>query len=831
MPEINRPYSILVHHRPARIVFIADSERKSASGDFLKNVDEIFDHNGSVWGGRRNLVFFGPKLALDSDQWSLLQLFDPDVVASFGALDQSQLKAFDRTVGPILIQDLLPMRGTERNLNAWGNLCSVGVPPFPDLIEQLDKNFLSLKPRPLVLFNFSVDCPKAIKRFIHWNFGEFYQNRVGGRTQRVLALERMLAEIPTRYFEISDVHSLADALSYMAGTILTPQKPPLYFTYPLGLCSSFQDAPWSSSYAEAVFTVIIGESSFDIEDFWNGPVWNQCWNDPLSHQLWIPPDLAETPQFLEGLELWLARFTNAGSSHTRSVDYRSRSWSADRLERFAQRFQTGRLRIQYIINSEKFYTAREQIKASSRPGVSARRLGHPSVDTQRLNAIGPHNTFTINLPRILDVTKGYGGWMADIAIEYVSEIEGLFTSESWCRFPRPHCVEIVQQIFKKPARINLDGFPVVQFERRPPIRGTPPSTILTVRLPRHQAIVQSAVCNPQPPVFISADQRHGLKNSRPSIDAQISDKGKHLAAVLTLFNGVHNALGFFGDPYWRQVSHSMVEAKNNPEFVSRLENKLKGLFLKHKVPTTAVPAHFAEELADSFKARVESRSVTLDELVKRAQKSADGNQKTADVTQLRHSLLADLDALVASGIFRLGNRLRCGACGWETWLPIDEIRFNQLCSACGAEIRTHAETPWHYRLNGLVELAIGQGIVPVVRCVGALVHTPGVMFSPSMFLYKDSRAQAWKEIDIALIADGSLVIAEVKKGSLDEKAIKSLCEVGKTICPNRLIAFVAKKPSKGFLKKLEAVVGELSALAVSFEVRVFSPATSEDSGA
>jgi hypothetical protein len=176
MREVDRPYSILVHNRPARLAFLFDCDQSGPSKNTLAEVDKMFDCNQSIWGGRRNRIFFASNFMLTADQWSLLELCDPDVVASFGPLDEQQIEAFERSCGPILIRDLSSTRGLKRNLAAWGDLPCVGVGPSPYLIEKLAKDFFNQKPLPLVLFNFGSECSEAIQRLIQWNFGEFHQS-------------------------------------------------------------------------------------------------------------------------------------------------------------------------------------------------------------------------------------------------------------------------------------------------------------------------------------------------------------------------------------------------------------------------------------------------------------------------------------------------------------------------------------------------------------------------------------------------------------------------------------------------------------------------------
>ena len=821
MRQVDRPYSILVHNRPVRLAFLFDRDRNRPATDTLADVDETLDHNQSVWGGRRNPIFFTSSFKLTAEQWSLLEFCDPDVVASFGALDEQQLEAFERSCGPIIILDLSPTHGTQRNLGAWTNLPSLGVSPSQYLIEKLKKDLFSQKPHPLVLFNFGPQCPEAIQRFIRWNFGEFNQSIIDGRTQRGVAIDHLLSEIETRFFEIADIDSLANALTDISGTFLPPKpKSPLYFNYKSLLTGVFQDAPWPTGYTQSAYTVFIGDSAKDIEDFWNGPIWNGT----LFHQLWIPTELADAPRFLEALQLWLARFTNLGSNPILTVDYRSSSWSDEKLGNLAKNLRTTRLPISYVVNSTNFRRGLEELKEAKRNVLQRGYVPQRRGGTQRLNAVGRSNTFAIDPPQLVTISGGFGSWIADIQIQFFPEIYGIFRTESWWQFPRPHSLETVYQMFRKPARINLDGIPAVLIEQRRPIRGVPPGPVLEVYLPQHQAVVQAAVSNAPGRFFVNSDQRSRQKRSTTAIHTQISDKGKHLSAMLDLFGSVRDAQAFLTHPFWHEIFYSLVEARNNPDLVSRLSNKLKDLFEKNSISAKANASDFAEELSGLFEGRAESRSITFDELWKRSEEILRkgpqvGEQVAGEQREIaRKNLLADLDVLVSRAIFRLGARIRCPNCGWESWLHIDQLQYTQPCSGCGADIRLGAEEKWHYRLNGLVEIAIRQGVIPVLRAVADLIDTgTGVMVSPSLFLYKDVTGGRWKEIDIAIVRDGQLMMGEVKRGKLKTSDIEDLVEVGKTVRPHRVIFVSSVKPSRPIAEKLNPAAEQLSALGVSVE--------------
>ncbi len=138
----------------------------------------------------------------------------------------------------------------------------------------------------------------------------------------------------------------------------------------------------------------------------------------------------------------------------------------------------------------------------------------------------------------------------------------------------------------------------------------------------------------------------------------------------------------------------------------------------------------------------------------------------------KKTLLALIADLTPAGIILRGYYLPCPACDTREWYPLASVRERLTCVGCGQSFplpvaaAPGVEQPWHYRLNGLVNRAVDQDVIPHLL---ALHHWVRLGHQPSCIVTGlEMRREGHNvgEFDLLFVSHGSLYAAECKAGRL-----------------------------------------------------------------
>ncbi len=128
-----------------------------------------------------------------------------------------------------------------------------------------------------------------------------------------------------------------------------------------------------------------------------------------------------------------------------------------------------------------------------------------------------------------------------------------------------------------------------------------------------------------------------------------------------------------------------------------------------------------------------------------------------------------LDRLVSARLVFAGIRVQCPSCGMSEWRIVDEIRTAMTCQSCRAPfpfgLRSlrygHLEPTWEYRLNGLLQRPINQGVLPAILTLRLLASRAAYRFRFTLgHLVADLG-----ELDAIMTVDREPAVLEVKDGS------------------------------------------------------------------
>jgi len=792
-------YSVLARNRPIRVAFLINtdffSSRPAVLGD---TVDSIVDWNHTHWGGRTNPIIFFSGNSLTKEDWLHLDVADPDCISVVGPITKDLVTSLDDRFHPwgFEVIEKPDANGFKVPHEAEG----IAVPPTPANLRRLHGPFSGQE--KLLMFEFSEDCAPDIKRFVHRNFGTYYQwfDPNTKQVRRIAWLENLLPKINSQPVPISDSASLASALTQLSGRLRRGDlRPALPFIAPFQLSSLDLEA-WQPSDLSHVYQVVIGDTPADFAEFWNGMLPRRNWWRTHEAQLWVPTSLFHDTALQEALQDWLRHYANYGSQGRR-VELTSHTVPPDEIERIRQTLcaadpplptnapnsatqERNRRRLE-----EDQARARNFIAWSSRNDVE---LFTGSSPTQRL---------PIPKPELLsDEFNRDGSWMVGLQIEHVSEFTNAPREQSWWRLPRRNSASLVTSMFRAPARLTAEGRFSVCVASHNRFMSPVVKPEVNLSLPEDASAIRWLITQPYPRPCFTSDVRYTEKWPNPPIaGCRVSEKGANLAALIGLFGDFWTAKSFCERRLWRHLFRRL--AGYGPADDEKLHAKVKEL-LQHQGAGEAPPpddkaAPLADRILHLVRGRLRGHYVTLKdciELRSRLQKQASPDplvfpQGNSVVHQQGHTPVSHdemnqgLNDLLDIGLLRLGIENTCPACKLTTWYHVNDLRQHLTCVGCGGKHPLRANERWSYSLNTLAQTSVSQGVLGVLYALAAVAsHSHGFfVFSPSLDLFRHGTQGPWREVDVLCIAEGDLVIGEVKEGYVQKAAFADLADVAEVL--------------------------------------------------
>jgi hypothetical protein len=97
--------------------------------------------------------------------------------------------------------------------------------------------------------------------------------------------------------------------------------------------------------------------------------------------------------------------------------------------------------------------------------------------------------------------------------------------------------------------------------------------------------------------------------------------------------------------------------------------------------------------------------------------------------------------------------------------------------------------------------------------------TSSFFYSPNLNLYRSRSRKNWREIDIACVSNGELIIGEVKDGAFDQKEFERFADAAELVRPDRAAIFIPHDhldaKAEGWFSKLHK---RLSACGIAVEI-------------
>lgn len=773
------PYPIYFNKRLIKTVFVINPK------DFTHEVfNNIFNACTRLYGGRFNPIIFSDGKDISKEAWGFIKDFDPDVINFLFKPQKGLIQKIEDSLSPYTIQINDIKNGIYFNdqLPAINN-------PMPELIKKASV-YLSIDKRPFILFNTKDLISKKLKEFIHFNFGtyeDYFLDQIGKKIEdKETFILNTEESVNKALLELGHIHK--------------------NFVFPIQLSSvpnEARDVDYDNEGEH--FTVIVGDSPYDLLHYWNRSLIIPQWLRPGICHIWLPTDIAENSKLKEGLQQFFQqRASRTGNNGNNCIKFISFSLKEDRLKKIADTL------------GEKAWCYKKVIALPPQeifPKYGKNKDYFNLKQGMNLyQAYGNEETIEIEEPILPDGVQG-GHWMLDVYIQYRPERYQYTNVRHWWRLPNRN--HLTRMFFPyRVARIQSNGIPSVMMETKSSFK--PDESKLNIKIPEDRDIIRDLIFGQNTPVY-GGDPRAEVINRKIYFDTQRSDKGRYLQGVIGLFGGLGQAYYEFREPYWKKMfeilslSNPVYDTGKNIAILNKLKKTLKTI-PKNKIERDDELKWLAEYILRSSKEHGKSgREVNFDFLLKEKIKLVQGFLKEQGKNtkldkkrehQFKEEVYREVQDLVDRNILLMGLKPHCPSCGYANWLNVDEMKQKPECKGCGTTFNLKPESTWLYRLNSLVESGVRQhGLVPVLLTLGELqddAHS-SFIYSPSLDLFKLQKKnyKHLGDLDVVCVKDGKFIIGEIKQSSslFCKTNFDDALKIAKQIKPNILLfsSFDGKK--------------------------------------
>jgi hypothetical protein len=238
-----------------------------------------------------------------------------------------------------------------------------------------------------------------------------------------------------------------------------------------------------------------------------------------------------------------------------------------------------------------------------------------------------------------------------------------------------------------------------------------------IALPADETAFRYALCAQRDwwPFVRSQDTR---PKPGPAVDIRPSDKGRYLAALLRMSDGIFRAKEIFLSAFWREQFESLgATPKATDDRVDEVTRRLRKRFRGGQVDTDAEWDRLARTvIAEARAERFPARCLKFDELTTKfeAFRNAFWSQNQAASPRdewdewERRSLATSVKYLCQREILHQGHEWRCRQCFNNNWVGLDDMKRVMVCAVCGRSEPAPVADSWHFRLNGFVGEVCGS---------------------------------------------------------------------------------------------------------------------------
>ncbi len=783
----SRTKQAVISPRPVRVAYIVPNP---PTHDLL-NV--LFNEAMSRWGGRRTPLILSDGAELAPGYWSLLSLWDADIIYSYVNLTDNlhsrlahRLAPCEVTSHPHDARDLRPrLKPTDSLLSSasmvplLGKRRSLRAQALPQV---LDKERHVDAPRDLGdSFNFASSC-----------LNDFTLLPYAKRTSLRPPGDRRYAQRFSSPEEIAYIQSLADMetmLAEQAGLLCLAQMSDM-----LAPCLSVllgHPASWDEH-----LSIVVGDDVADRVLFWNGIHRYETLMEPGNFQLLrLSPD-----RFVGGIPAWVAQLCSGqrnwrhlhGNAAPRTV-LRSCSVEQGTLNEIAAQIRAPGMIMSSAVKhgNETLFEPLREDQANARGQGQAVFISGWQNSTPKTEGHVRFEREEFEVPLVVpfhlkEISAGptnTGAWAIDLRIERNEDHSVYGNRQHRWMFPRRLRVE---------AAVEIENYGHGRMAVPPLQRPTEEGDLAIwdglqwkrplISMPTDLAAFAEELGKHHPQTPTGGRPRDGLGLVYRFSPIQVSDKGD-LLGVLQLFRSLPEALIFLTNPYWLSVIHRLCPTEPDAN------------------------AGRVQALGDEIRQAVERRGedVDIDRIAKRAMRMTAGwidadSKRNASISystlvgnlpnelrrrEWRNALERSVQYLRDRNFLRQGYDWKCDVCQHPNWAHLEDIVPTLHCEIC----RTEKSSPVcdnnnvHFKLNPFVAAAFSasssQG--PVAWALNRLANRTSwsFMFTPAVDVYRTGERDRFTDVDVLASVDGEVYLLEVKKSfaGINEREIEKLMEL------------------------------------------------------
>lgn len=808
--QLDRYISVKHRVRPVRIAYIFQEEEHEKAHEIL---DAIFEHCYSRWGGRRSLIVPIKNNTIDPRYIDWLEDSDPDVIFSYSELSEAVVNEIDKRVFPALF-----IHNKEKD-GPHGIDQRSGVTTVSSLSLLPESKSTNAEILPYLLCSF---WRWKKERLITDSFGvaNYPQYANGLFTPITLVPEKLERYERIEGEQEKDVYGLFNRLSLNPGVLTLSQ-----LSGKDSNTAKIGRTRWSNS-----LQMIVGSSIQDRLSFWNAIHLieeSRFFDLPA---LRIPEEYIEDQSFIEVfaqfLNKWSSRFPGAYSQ--RNITVRSSSVSEDRLKSFSEK-----------IRIQKYYE-NIYVQEFAPPFPEERRekeyyfSGYPNVNriNENPSLILPEepNHFRYIATQFANLKEG--AYAVDVSIERYKNHSNVINRPHWWQLPKR--AEIVR-LFDC-SRICDDGtltFIHSHFKNQSLFQNYSPNQI-KISFPKDDTLFR--IIFQKERLYKNHDCRY-KKLELHIAEVVLSEHGRALQGVLSLFKGLNPAYKVISNRFWREViesQYSFDKIKEDKEYRSIIQQKLQEEFGKEfSISSDEQWERFAKNIihkmyhlpkpdkAITYKKLWDKRNRDFRKFLE--EQPGHGFNKLGSIHAIKNDFESALKDLVELGIFFQGTTWKCRKCGNQNWVSVDSLRLKNNCSVCNYEHQVNVQNlEWQFLLNDRVgEALYKSAVITELWTLGSLLESARESFyfvPPSNLFRKFQDSEPIGEIDLICIQDGDFIIGEAKYSAsgFSETCCDNLIEYAKRVEPKfLLLSFIEKDADLSpFVKKIESA---------GFQCRVMSP--------
>lgn len=749
--KMSKPIDVTARTRPIKIAYLVPYD------DSMNNhliLDAIFYESYTRWAGSYTLIV--PTISdsfLDDRYASWLSYFDPDVVYAYVDLDNHLIARIDRLCCPIsfLRHNFGRLDSGERTWRSYlqnfrhriAAVSSITTVPSPHAQLRLSRRHES-DGEPIILTAYG---DPTEHRFVSDNFGTTFHT--SALTCGAPGLFHTLCLVPRELPERMVVGTHRCTSTIEALTAFACNRASVIATFAMAHSEAvrrIESYPWADS-----FNLFVGATVLDRLHFWNARHFTPRHAHSLG-ALVIDSTVFDDRDMLLQLGTYLNNNNFLGQQNCPpNVTLRSYSVSNEQLHAIRDRLG-GHTYNNVIVPKIHDEPAIPRVKEFDH--VFYEDAGHAlsfKVTEDANTVIADEPDHFAYIPAKYK-GMGRGQWVVELSIERQNNLSRY--SNVTDRWALPRRRNITKAFTNSPSKVTIThGLAILPtIERETMLRQSPNRRMsYQLLLPDDESFFRHLVLDLYPPP--DNDLRASIARTSYQY-LSLSDKGKNLRGVVSMFDDLYSAYEILTNRYWRSVIRSGKE--NSARYLMYSRNQLSG-FLPNDLQTKQV--------------LMEQSQIT---------------DRRQFCDYLENALTDTLEELVRRNVFYQVHHWRCEYCGHINTRNFDAMKTRNYCEICDTQYLAPIDLEWTYQLNDFVYRSLTKhtGLV-VLWTIGFLQERQSGSFwyLPEVDLFEKQDDPSEKnEIDVLCMRDGEFIAVEAKRSmaqlvgsSVDvEKVIKKM---------------------------------------------------------